>query len=196
MRDLLNDLDAQKYLSDPDPIRRAQSQMKTQLPKRFYKDVSVAPVEDGFAVHLDGKPVRTPGKERAGPAHRKGGRPGVGRVRCAGRKDRSVDHAGLPPRQYGDRRRRGRSGRGARRHRQIRIVRSPLLPRRCSRRPGRAAGRGMGPGARLGAPGARRASGAGAGRRPCRAAAQEPWTRSVRILRCARIRFGSPRCTL
>src|SRR5688500_4558687 len=62
MRDLLNDLEAQKYLSDPDPIRRAQSQMKTQLPKRFYKDVSVAPVEEGFAVHLDGKPVRTPGK--------------------------------------------------------------------------------------------------------------------------------------
>lgn len=62
MRDMLNDLDAQKYLSDPDPIRRAQSQMKAQLPKRFYKDVAVASVEDGFAVHLDGKPVRTPGR--------------------------------------------------------------------------------------------------------------------------------------
>ncbi|NGO52413.1 ATP12 family chaperone protein [Allomesorhizobium camelthorni] len=62
MRDLLNDLDAQKYLSDPDPVRRAQSQMKTQLPKRFYKEVSVAAVKEGVAVHLDGKPVRTPGK--------------------------------------------------------------------------------------------------------------------------------------
>lgn len=62
MRDLLNDLDAQKYLSDPDPIRRAQSQMKTQLPKRFYKDVVAASAETGFAVHLDGKAVRTPGK--------------------------------------------------------------------------------------------------------------------------------------
>ena len=62
MRDLLNDLDAQKYLSDPDPIRRAQSQMKTQLPKRFYKDVAVAPSGNGFAVHLDGKPGRTPGR--------------------------------------------------------------------------------------------------------------------------------------
>ncbi|WP_353641702.1 ATP12 family protein [Mesorhizobium sp. WSM2239] len=62
MRDLLNDLDAQKYLSDPDPIRRAQSQMKTQLPKRFYKDVSIAPTGEGFGVHLDGRPVRTPGK--------------------------------------------------------------------------------------------------------------------------------------
>ncbi|RVD64788.1 ATP12 family chaperone protein [Mesorhizobium sp. M7A.F.Ca.ET.027.03.2.1] len=62
MRDILNDLEAGKYLSDPDPVRRAQIQMKTPLPKRFYKTVSVAPVEGGFAVHLDGKPVRTPGK--------------------------------------------------------------------------------------------------------------------------------------
>jgi chaperone required for assembly of F1-ATPase len=62
MRDLLNDLDAQKYLSDPDPIRRAQSQMKRELPKRFYKDVAAAPAETGFVVHLDSKPVRTPGK--------------------------------------------------------------------------------------------------------------------------------------
>lgn len=30
--------------------------------KRFYKDVTVAPVEQGFEIHLDGKPVRTPGR--------------------------------------------------------------------------------------------------------------------------------------
>jgi chaperone required for assembly of F1-ATPase len=62
MRDILNDLEAGKQLSDPDPVRRAQIQMKTHLPKRFYKTVSVAPADNGFAVHLDGKPVRTPGK--------------------------------------------------------------------------------------------------------------------------------------
>jgi chaperone required for assembly of F1-ATPase len=62
MRDILNDLETGKYLSDPDPVRRAQIQMKTPLPKRFYKTVSVAPAEDAVAVHLDGKPVRTPGK--------------------------------------------------------------------------------------------------------------------------------------
>jgi chaperone required for assembly of F1-ATPase len=32
--------------------------------KRFYKDASVAPVEGGFAVLLDGRPVRTPGRNR------------------------------------------------------------------------------------------------------------------------------------
>ena len=62
MRDILNDLEAAKFLSDPDPIRRAQSQMNRPLPKRFYKDASVAETEDGFAIHLDGKPIRTPGK--------------------------------------------------------------------------------------------------------------------------------------
>jgi chaperone required for assembly of F1-ATPase len=52
MRDILNDLEAGKFLSDPDPVRRAQIQMKKPLPKRFYKAVSVALAEDRFAVHL------------------------------------------------------------------------------------------------------------------------------------------------
>ncbi len=62
MRDILNDLEAGRQLTDPDPVRRAQIQMKTPLPKRFYQSVSVEPVDEGFAVRLDGRPVRTPGK--------------------------------------------------------------------------------------------------------------------------------------
>ena len=62
MRDILNDLEAGRLLSDPDPVRRAQIQMRTPLPKRFYKEVAVAPSDGGFVVHLDGKPVKTPGK--------------------------------------------------------------------------------------------------------------------------------------
>ena len=62
MRDILSDLEAGRQLSDPDPVRRAQIQMKTPLPRRFYAQASVAPAGEGFAVHLDGKPVRTPGK--------------------------------------------------------------------------------------------------------------------------------------
>jgi chaperone required for assembly of F1-ATPase len=60
MRDLLDDLEAGKLLSDPDPVRRAQIQMKRPLPKRFYKDVSVIAEAGGFGVSLDGKPLRTP----------------------------------------------------------------------------------------------------------------------------------------
>lgn len=62
MRDLLGDLDSGNHLSDPDPVRRAQIQMRQPLPKRFYKVAEVAEVPEGFAVRLDGKPVRTPGK--------------------------------------------------------------------------------------------------------------------------------------
>lgn len=62
MRDLLNDLEAGSHLSDPDPVRRAQNQMRQSLPKRFYQAADVAQTAEGFAVRLDGKPVRTPGR--------------------------------------------------------------------------------------------------------------------------------------
>ena len=62
MRDLLNDLEAGKHLSDPDPVRRAQNQMRQSLPRRFYAEADVAEAPEGFAVRLDGKPVRTPGR--------------------------------------------------------------------------------------------------------------------------------------
>lgn len=42
-------------------IRR---QLKPQLPKRFYKHAAAARDEGGFAVLLDGRAVRTPGKAR------------------------------------------------------------------------------------------------------------------------------------
>lgn len=36
--------------------------MSEWAPKRFYKDARVGPEAEGFAVRLDGRPVRTPGK--------------------------------------------------------------------------------------------------------------------------------------
>lgn len=62
MRDILNDFDATRHLSDPDPVRRAQIQMRTPLPKRFYKEVSVDPCPTGHVVKLDGKAARTPAR--------------------------------------------------------------------------------------------------------------------------------------
>lgn len=59
MRELF---DLPEGLSHPDPTRRAQIQMKRPLPKRFYTDVSVAQGDGGHAIHLDGRPVRTPAK--------------------------------------------------------------------------------------------------------------------------------------
>lgn len=60
MRDLLNDLEAGRLLSDANPMRRAQNQMRAPLPKRFYKTSGVEPQEDRFFIQLDGRPVRTP----------------------------------------------------------------------------------------------------------------------------------------
>lgn len=61
MRDIFSDLSA-PVLSDQDPVRRAQIQMKQPLPKRFYKDVSVGETDAGYSVLLDGRPIKTPAK--------------------------------------------------------------------------------------------------------------------------------------
>ena len=57
MRDQLDEI--QKHLDDG--YGRAQQLDKVELPKRFYKDVGVAPVDGGFVVTLDGRQTRTPG---------------------------------------------------------------------------------------------------------------------------------------
>lgn len=59
MRDIFEDLEQ----PDPaDPVRRARELSRGDLPKRFYKDVTVAKEEGDFAIHLDGRPVRTPAR--------------------------------------------------------------------------------------------------------------------------------------
>ncbi|KQX42588.1 hypothetical protein ASD04_01050 [Devosia sp. Root436] len=59
MRDQLDDI--QKHLDDG--YGRAQHLNRVELPKRFYKDVAAGPVDGGFVVTLDGRPVRTPGRK-------------------------------------------------------------------------------------------------------------------------------------
>jgi chaperone required for assembly of F1-ATPase len=59
MRDQLED--AHRHRDDG--YGRAQHLNKVELPRRFYSDVGVAPVEAGFVVTLDGRQVRTPGKK-------------------------------------------------------------------------------------------------------------------------------------
>ena len=45
-----------------DPHKAAQRDLKRPLPKKFYKDVSVTPLDEGFGLALDGRPVRTPAR--------------------------------------------------------------------------------------------------------------------------------------
>ncbi len=46
----------------PDPAALARGGQSRALPKRFYAEATAAPRGDGHAVHLDGRPLRTPGK--------------------------------------------------------------------------------------------------------------------------------------
>ncbi|MBC2860108.1 ATP12 family chaperone protein [Stappia sp. 28M-7] len=60
MRDLLSDIEAG---STVDPVKRARALSRRELPKRFYKEVQVARQDDGLhAVQLDGRPVKTTGR--------------------------------------------------------------------------------------------------------------------------------------
>lgn len=44
------------------PVLRAQELMRTELPKRFYKQASLEPREGGRVILLDGRPVKTPSR--------------------------------------------------------------------------------------------------------------------------------------
>ncbi len=46
-----------------DPVKMARRDLQKVLPRRFYKEVTVAPEEEGgFGPRLDGKPIRTPAR--------------------------------------------------------------------------------------------------------------------------------------
>jgi len=45
-----------------DPEQRARELSRRELPKRFYKEAARVLVDGGYAIHLDGRPVKTPGK--------------------------------------------------------------------------------------------------------------------------------------
>lgn len=52
------------------PMRAAQRLARSELPKRFYEAATVAPAEGGFAILLDGRPVKTPAKRPLAVASR------------------------------------------------------------------------------------------------------------------------------
>jgi chaperone required for assembly of F1-ATPase len=62
MRDDLTDIFVEA--GERNPLKAAQRDMKRPLPKRFYGEVAVQPLEEGFGIALDGKPVHTPARAR------------------------------------------------------------------------------------------------------------------------------------
>jgi chaperone required for assembly of F1-ATPase len=59
MRDLFEDIFTPLPIDPRESVRKA---MGTPLRRRFYRDVGVGKNEEGFAVLLDGRPVRTPAR--------------------------------------------------------------------------------------------------------------------------------------
>jgi len=47
---------------EPNPMRRAQAAMRAVLPKRFFREVSTEPRDEGHVLLLDGRPTRTPAR--------------------------------------------------------------------------------------------------------------------------------------
>jgi chaperone required for assembly of F1-ATPase len=60
MRDIFQDIFENQPL---DPTESARRNMRPTLRARFYKEASVGKANDGFAVLLDGRPVRTPARK-------------------------------------------------------------------------------------------------------------------------------------
>jgi chaperone required for assembly of F1-ATPase len=57
MRELFDEAAGQP---PPDPRESVRASARTPLRKRFYKEAGVTEAEGGFAITLDGKPIRTP----------------------------------------------------------------------------------------------------------------------------------------
>ena len=57
MRELFDEVAGQSPLDPQEAVRRAT---RTPRRKRFYTAAGVAEAEGGFAITLDGKPIRTP----------------------------------------------------------------------------------------------------------------------------------------
>src|SRR5580698_7734996 len=65
MRELFDEVAGKSPLDPEEAVRRS---MRTPRRKRFYADAGVTPTVDGFAITLDGKPIRTPsGRQLAAP---------------------------------------------------------------------------------------------------------------------------------
>lgn len=60
MRDFLKEVEAGSATKSPEAS--AQANMRPKLIKRFYKLVTVEPFKDGFTALLDGKSIKTPGR--------------------------------------------------------------------------------------------------------------------------------------
>ncbi len=63
MREILEDAEGAAERGDVGPGKANRGQDKPSFPKRFYKSVAVSQESEFFTIELDGKTVKTPGKQ-------------------------------------------------------------------------------------------------------------------------------------
>lgn len=63
MRDILEDAEGAAARGDIGPGKSNRERDLKKFPKKFYKHAGLAKSDDGFSIELDGRPVKTPGKQ-------------------------------------------------------------------------------------------------------------------------------------
>jgi len=63
MREILEDAEGAAERGDIGPGKANRGQDRQNFPKRFYTEVTLSPEEDGYGIKLDGRSVKTPGRQ-------------------------------------------------------------------------------------------------------------------------------------
>jgi chaperone required for assembly of F1-ATPase len=63
MRDILEDAEGAAARGDIGPGKSNRERDLQKFPKKFFKEASIEQLEEGFSITLDGRPVKTPGKQ-------------------------------------------------------------------------------------------------------------------------------------
>lgn len=63
MRDILEDAEGAAARGDVGPGKANRERDLQRFPKKFYEQASIEEAENGYSIALDGKPVKTPGKQ-------------------------------------------------------------------------------------------------------------------------------------
>ena len=63
MRDILEDAEGAAARGDIGPGKANRERDLQKFPKKFYEEASIKEMEDGFSIELDGRPVKTPGRQ-------------------------------------------------------------------------------------------------------------------------------------
>lgn len=91
MRDLLSDLEA--GVAPVNPMESAQQNMRPVLAKRFYETAVLSQTDNGFSILLDGRSIKTPGRNKVVIPQRRVAEAAVGEWRA---QNAEIDPISMP----------------------------------------------------------------------------------------------------